>query len=223
MDKGIAALLDGTFIEGRTYEVIVTTVREKGKGTPNSAALGVVLHKDHFDMKVFKGSDTFNNLSELKRLGVNVIPVEAIDILAMAALRGWGSPEPEFEPDKYEKIRNFPFLKAATLVLDCRVDEWEESQGKDDFGAYHIASFKAVPEAYKVVTEGSKPIERGTSAVLEALVFATRWKVATGELKNFLYKRLKIYLGEAINKGGAANLRTVDLIDQFLKQSQTAK
>jgi hypothetical protein len=223
MDKGITALLDSTFTEGRTYEVVVTTVRDKGKGTPNSAALGIVRHGDHFDMKVFKGSDTFNNLRELKRLGVNVIPVESIDVLAMAALRGWGSPEPEFDADKYEQMKGFPFLKVAAIQFDCRVDEWEETMGKDDFGDFHIATFRAYPQAYRVVTEGAKPIERGTTVVLEALVFATRWKVATGELKLFLYKRLKIYMGEAINKGGSANLRAVDLIDQFLKQSKTAK
>jgi hypothetical protein len=222
MDK-ITALLDSTFIEGRTYEVVVTTVREKGKGTPNSAALGIVRHGDHFDMKVFKGSDTFNNLRELPRLGINVLPVESIDVLATAALRGWGSPEPEFDADKYEQQRGFPFLKVAAIQVDCRIDEWTETTGKDDFGPYHIATFRAYPEAYHVVTEGAKPIERGTSVVLEALVFATRWRVATGDLKNFLYKRLKIYMGEAINKGGSANLKTVDLIDQFLKQAKKAK
>ena len=215
--------MEQTFIEGRTYEVVVTTVREKGKGTPNSAALGIIRHGDHFTMKVYKGSDTFNNLRELKRLGINVIPVESIDILALAALRGWGSPEPEFEADKYEQMKGFPFLKVAAIQMDCLVEDWEESFGKDDFGQYHIATFKAIPGAYRVITEAGKPIERGTVAVLEALVFATRWKIATGELKNFLYKRLRIYLGETINKGGAANLRTVDLIDQFLKQAQKEK
>jgi hypothetical protein len=223
MDKGITALLDSTFLEGKTYEIIATTVREKGKGTPNSAALGIVRHGDHFDMKVFKGSDTFNNLRELPRLGINVIPVEAIDVLATAALRGWGSPEPEFDLDKYEQMRSFPFLKVAAIQIDCRIDEWTETTGKDEFGPYHIATFRAYPEAYRVVTEGQKPIERGTSVVLEALVFATRWKVATGDLKAFLCKRLKIYLDESIKKGGAANLRAVDLIDKFLKGKPTCK
>jgi hypothetical protein len=216
LEQGIVALLEKTFVEGKTYEVVVTTLRDKGKGSPNAAAIGVVRRGQDLHMKVFKGSDTFENLKGLKKLGINIITIQNINVIAQAALRGWGSPEAEFEPDQYENMRGFPFLKKAAVQIDCQAEDWTEQSGKDDFGQFHTATFKPVPEAYRINDENGRPVEKGTTVVLEALVFATRWKVATGELKAFLQQRLKIYLDKAIELGGEGNLKSVDIIHEFL-------
>jgi hypothetical protein len=216
LDQKIAGLLERTFTEGRTYEVIVTTMRDRGQGPPNAAAIGVVRRGQFLTMKVFKGSDTFDNLLAMKRLGINVITGDHIDMLAMAALRGWGSTEAEFGPEQYEDIRELPVLKFAAIQIDCAVEEWAEKDGKDDYGHYHNATFNAIPQAYRVKDENGRPIERGTKVVLEALVFATRWKVAEGELKQFLWQRLKVYIQKALDLGGEANLKALGLINDFL-------
>lgn len=219
MDQGIRGLLERIFVEGSTYEVIVTTIRDKGRGQPNAAAIGAVRHGASMAMKVFKGSDTFENLGSLKRLGINIITIDAVDVLAQAALRGWGSTEAEFSPDYYENMRDFPVLKCAAVQLDCIVEDWTETSGKDDYGTFHVAKFNAIPQAYRVKDESGRPIERGTRPVLEALVFATRWKVADGELRMFLWQRLKVYMQKALDEGGRANLRAVGLINDFLAKS----
>ena len=215
MEKELVRLLEGTFVEGKLYEVVVTTVRDRGKGAPNASAMGIAREGMAFNMRSYKGSDTFNNLRALKRLGINIVTADQVDFLARAALIGWGTEEAEFAPEEYENMRGFPFLKAAIIQLDCKVEDWTENYGQDDFGDYHIATFQAVPDAFKAKT-ACTPVERGTSAVLEALVFATRWKVAEGELKEFLWERLKAYMDKAHQQGGPANLKALDLLDKFV-------
>lgn len=216
MDQEIGGLLERTFNEGKTYEVIVTTMRDGGQGAPNAAAIGVVRRGQFFTMKVFKGSDTFENVLAVKRLAINVITGDHVDMLAMAALRGWGSTEAEFGAEEYERMREFPVLKSAAIQIDCSVEEWAEKDGKDDYGHFHNATFNAIPQAYRVKDETGRPIERGTKIVLEALVFATRWKVSEGELKKFLYQRLKVYMQKTLDLGGEANLKALGLINDFL-------
>lgn len=217
MDSDVKALLGDLFVEGRTYEVVVTTVRKKGKGAPNAAAMGVVRQGSDLQMRVFKGTDTFDNLRKLRRIGVNVVTVDEVDLLARAALFGWHSGEEEFPADRYENLRGFPFLKAAAVHLDCKVEGWTETYGKDEYGSYHVATFKAVVERHRVVKGGTVPLTRDGSPILEALVATTRWRVSEGGVREFLRERIERALADAKAGNRQSDMRAAGIIEGYLR------
>jgi hypothetical protein len=211
-----------TFSTGKHYEVIVSTKREvpegKGRPAPNAAAIGLSMKNDGAHFKVFEDSDTFENLRSSGWFGINVIPIGKIDLLARAALTGWASAEPEFEDSEYEYVVGFPFLKAASVQIVCQAEKIEYSDGSDEYGNYRYVGFRALSTHARSKDESVVPIERGSAPLLEALVLATRWRIAEGDGKKELGNRISSLIEKAGSEGNEAEKRAVTLIEGFMEK-----
>lgn len=221
MDEGDLGLLNRMFEAGRQYEVVGTTLGDRGKGKANAAALGVTWDGESFGLRVFKGSDTFRNLRGLRRLGINVVSMDEVHLIARSALVGWDTDEDEFEEDDYVHNRGFPFLKEASAHIDCTVDDWTENYGQDDIGSYHVAIFKAVPERARVMKDGVMPVERSGNPIIEAMVMVTRWQVTEGRTREYLREKVEGLLDMARSDPKDSICKAVEVVEGFLERNES--
>ena len=208
----------GPFREGKSYEVIITTVNKLGVlgEVPNAAAIGTTVRDGELGFKVYKGTNSYENLEEDPRFGINVVTHEEIDLVARAALFGWGSDEPEFDADDYEVFDRLPFLKAASVQLSCVMRDIDHEKGNDDHGGYELMTFKAVVKDERTLKGEVRPIERGSSPVLEALVDVTRWRISAPELKEGLKRGVEKHIERARGEGSEPVQRAILIVEEFM-------
>ena len=207
------------FSDAKDYEVIVTTVNKLGVlgDVPNAAAIGLKV-RDGLCLKVYKGTNTYDNLDEDPRFGINVVTQDEMDLLARAALYGWGSDEPEFDADDYEIFDGMPFLKAAAVQLSCEMKDKDREKGNDDHGGYELMVFKANVKDKRFLRKDARPIERGSSPVLDALVDVTRWSISAPALKEVLREKVEKDIERAREDGSEAVGRAILIIEEFLSR-----
>jgi hypothetical protein len=206
---------------GRSYEVIVTT-QEEGSSDQvrtNAAAIGLTMTEYGALMRVYMGSNTFANLLATGTLGINVITMEEVEFLAIAALRGWGTDEAEFGDEHYDQSMDFPFLNVARAWFLCEARKIVlDMDAVDEYGPAGHMSFLALPMESRVASKDIVPIERDRSPIVEALVMATRWRMAKGERKADLGTKMDSLLEVAKKDGNEAEMRAVRLLERYIGQ-----
>jgi len=206
------------FSEGNSYEVIITTVNKLGVlgEVPNAAAIGMTVRGGELRFRVHKGTNTYENLEEDPRFGINMVTHDEIDLVARAALYGWGSAEPEFDADDYEIFDRLPFLKAASVQISCEMNDVDREKGNDDHGGYEVMTFGAVVKDERVLKKEAGPIERGSSPVLEALVNVTRWSISDPKLKKDLRAEVEKDIERVRKVGPKAVQRAILIVEEFM-------
>lgn len=206
---------------GRSYEVIVTTQEEgsSDQGRTNAAAIGLTMTEYGALIKVYMGSNTFANLLATGTLGINVVTMDEIEYLAIAALRGWGTDEAEFDEEHYDQSMDFPFLNVARAWFLCEARKIVlDMDAVDEHGPAGHMSFLAIPREANVTVNRITPIERDLSPIVEALVLATRWRISKDEKKAELERRIHSLIEEVRKDGTTAVVRAIGLLEAYIKQ-----
>ena len=190
--------LDSYGIMEGINEVIVTTKSIDDR--PNAAPIGLIRRNGKLTVRVYNESHTCTNIKDTGLLAVNIVddPV----VFVQSALK-------DLDKEKFEFIEtgtgiNFPVLASSNgWVLF-----------KAGIKAGNIAATAELQFITgNIKSMGIRPINRGFNAVIEAAIYATRYKVFNDE--SFLSK-IKSY-ENLINKcGGCSEKEAYELIYKLL-------
>ncbi|MRG76900.1 MAG: DUF447 family protein, partial [ANME-2 cluster archaeon] len=175
--------LDSYGIMEGINEVIVTT--KSIDDQPNAAPIGLIRRNGRLTVRVYNESHTCTNIKDTGLLAVNIIddPV----VFVQSALE-------DLDKEKFEFIEtgtgiNFPVLASSYgwVIFKAEIKEGDIAT---------TAELQFITGNVKSM--GIRPINRGFNAVIEAAIYATRYKVFNDE--TFLSK-IKSYK-DIINKCG---------------------
>lgn len=179
-------------------EVIVTTKSINDR--PNAAPIGLIRRNGRLTVRVYNESHTCTNIKDTGLLAVNIIddPV----VFVQSALE-------DLDKEKFEFIEtgtgiNFPVLASSYgwVIFKAEIKEGDIAT---------TAELQFITGNVKSM--GIRPINRGFNAVIEAAIYATRYKVFNDE--TFLSK-IKSYK-DLINKcGGRSEKEAYKLIYKLL-------
>jgi hypothetical protein len=216
----ITDMLDGLGLsEGHWFETIVTT----NGPHKNAAAIGIRRVKNKLQMMIFEMSNTFENIQKGKeeqdhyRFAVNMISPSQIDLLCNAALRGWGSPIPEFPDEFYSDLGDTPVLKSARAWIICEPEEHHIEDVKDSWGkSSRMVLIAEIKDVVLNEADEFKPIKRGPEEPLvDALVYATKFKIAKGSMKDKCRSEVENLLDLAGNPSDDAHRETMEALKEF--------
>jgi hypothetical protein len=208
----IMSIDDINIEHGTTYETLVTTLNPGNQ--PNAAAVGVRRVDGKLRLKVFEGSNTFENLRNVDTFGINILETDQYDLAIKAALKGWGDAEPEFESSKYEYDNNIPFLKAAKSWIVCNIETSSIQELTDEYGKTQVMEIVAEVQDLILREKIETPLTRSPDLpILEAAILATRYKVTEGEVRQRIKTQIDDILKEIDNKN-----ELVDLLSNFLNK-----
>lgn len=217
---GFTEALDRMGIEtGKRYEAIVTT----NGPHKNAAAMGIRRLGETFNLKIFELSNTYDNIIKYKdnlgstRFGINLIDSSQIDLLCYSALRGWGSPIPEFPEDYYANGPETPVLKDAHVCIICEPVDYRIEDIKDGYGQTKRMDLTArIVEIIVNDTDDFEPISRQNSEpLLDALVIATKFKIAKGSMKDKCRNRVEELLGSAGTPSDVGHTLTMEALKEY--------
>ena len=193
---------------GITYETLVTTLNPGNQ--PNAAAVGVRrVDEDKLRLKVFEGSNTFENLRTADTFGINILETDQYDLAVKAALKGWGDTEPEFESSGYEFDNNIPFLKAAKCWIVCKIETSSIKELTDEYGKTYVMEIVAQTQDLILLEKIKTPLTRSPDLpILEAAILATRYKVASGEIQQKIKDQIDNILNNIENEKELVGLLT---------------
>jgi len=195
--------------EGRLYQTIVTT----GFHSPNAAAMGITRIGSEIMIRVFEGSDTYRNLGLDTRFVIHLVPLERELLVVEAALRGWGTGKPEFEFDRFDSFHGILYLVDVGDRIFCRAKKRKDIVVEDEVGS--SAALEAAGEVFRDETrDGIRPIAHKDSPLVEAAVWATRWKAADKDRRGPLQDRVFQYLDEA---EGVSDPGGIELVKRFME------
>ena len=190
--------LDSYGIMEGINEVIVTT--KSINDWPNAAPIGLIRRNGRLTVRVYNESHTCTNIKDTGLLAVNIIddPV----VFVQSALE-------DLDKEKFEFIEtgtgiNFPVLASSYgwVIFKAEITEGDIAT---------TAELQFITGNVKSM--GMRPINRGFNAVIEAAIYATRYKVFNDE--TFLSK-IKSYK-DIINKcGGRSEKEAYRLINKLL-------
>jgi hypothetical protein len=213
-------ILDQLGIENEIrYESIVTT----NGPHMNAAAIGVRRLDDKFHLRIFNMSNTFENIQRAEsdggsgKFAINLIDASQLELLCYAALRGWGSPIPEFAAEFFEKQNDVPVLKDAAASIICTPEKLEIEDIKDQWGsASRMELWADILEVLVRDPEGVEPIVRGPDEpLLDALVYATKFKVARGAMKDKCRNKVEELIEQAGRPGDVAHTLTMEALKEY--------
>lgn len=190
--------LDSYGIMEGINEVIVTT--KSIDDQPNAAPIGLIRRNGRLSIRVYNESHTCTNIKDTGLLAVNLVddPV----VFVQSALE-------DLDKEKFEFIEtgtgiNFPVLASSYgwVIFKAEIKEGDIAT---------TAELQFITGNVKSM--GIRPINRGFNAVIEAAIYATRYKVFNDE--TFLSK-IKSYK-DIINKcGGRSEKEAYRLINKLL-------
>ncbi|MBN2110602.1 MAG: DUF447 family protein [Methanosarcinaceae archaeon] len=195
LDKDID--LDSFGIYEGISETIVTTMRG---WTPNAAPMGIIRKKDRLFIRLFKGSNTYENVLAEKTLVANVTYDPVLFVLSTFT----ELEDTEFEPNSFNGISVSPLKKAQCWVaFEC-----VNSKLTTETFVSELVPIRAHLNKCRI-----RAPNRGFNGVIEACVHATRYQL-TGDEKYL--KLIKAY-GDIVEKcGGEAEKEAMELIYDFL-------
>ncbi len=190
--------LDSYGIMEGINEVIVTT--KSIDDLPNAAPIGLIRRNGKLTVRVYNESHTCTNIKDTGLLAVNIVddPV----VFVQSALE-------DLDKDQFEFIEtgigiNFPVLASSNgwVIFKAGITEGDIATTAElQFIAGNIKSM------------GIRPINRGFNAVIEAAIYATRYKVFSDET---ILSKIKSY-ENVINKcGGRSEKEAYSLINKLL-------
>ena len=190
--------LDSYGIMEGINEVIVTT--KSIDDQPNAAPIGLIRRNGRLTVRVYNESHTCTNIKDTGLLAVNIIddPV----VFVQSALE-------DLDKEKFEFIEtgtgiNFPVLVSSNGWVIFKAEIKEGNIATTAELQFITGNIKSM---------GIRPINRGFNAVIEAAIYATRYKVFKDE--TFLSK-IKSYK-DVINKcGGRSEKEAYKLIYKLL-------
>lgn len=221
--------------KGNLYEILATTFSIANKKEiiePNTACMGIkVNEKNKIQITPFHTTTTYRNLKDNGYLVINF--VNDIYLYALAALK---SPEysDEFRLNQYiylslkkrgrNKFRTFPILKSSWGFLIGETTKEIENIKKDNYGESLSSTFEIKIFYSEKNKESFKLFNRAENLALEAIVLATKLKVAKNSNNNELYekliKQIQSYM-EIIRRIGKNQhaLKAIELVGKYIDKN----
>ncbi len=184
--------------EGRIYETIAT-FEPTGTGWTNATALGIWVVDDRICFRSFAGSNLYDqirsslgiigdrqHLREPELLCINLPDHDRIDLLAYAALRGWGNEEEELPSACVDHLnlegRSVPMISVLPSII-VEIEGAIPSTVTDDLGTSSVLGVSTRPVKVLGPNSGwTGPLTRNDSNLIQALVLRTRMRVLTHRL-----------------------------------------
>lgn len=182
------------------YDGISETIFTTGLDSPNAAPMGLIRKNDRFQIRLFKGSQTYENVVNEKWLVVNVV----IDPVVFVRSAFTNLDNTEFDTFFIDN-KQYPFLKDALsyVLFECSDIKFTKNTLVADILPVHASINRNIIKAPN----------RGFNAVLDASIHATRYLV----LGMDKYLDLIYELEKTVKKcGGTREKQAMELLYDFL-------
>jgi len=185
---------------GYLYEIIATTysISEDGKEIkPNASCMGIrVIEDNKIQISPFSQTSTYRNLKKSSTIAINF--VNDVYLYALAALKEQKSSIglTEFPPEYYEfkyldkLAMDVPYIKKAWGILVGEVSQETQKIKHNDFGEMIIPIFKLNIIFCEKLRDSFKIFNRAENLALEAIILATRLKIAKNKNDNQLFFKI---------------------------------
>ena len=199
--------------ENYLYEVLATTFSIINNNIiPNTACMGIrLIDNNSIKLRPYPNTSTYNNLRSKKLITLNF--VDDIFLYALASLKDLKrSRNIKIFPEEfydYYKIKNkekikeifknhsnsemvsLPYIKQAWAMIACVVRDEEQIVKNDDLGELRVIEFTlSIISCYKF-KESFKLFNRAESLAMEAIILATKLKVAEERKDKALFQKLE--------------------------------
>ena len=214
------------------YEIIATTFsteKDRQLIIPNASCMGIKLNKKNkIEISPFHNTTTYRNLKENGYIVINF--VDDIYLYALAALK---TPESSIKfPLEYylytslkskgkKGYRTFPCVKQSWGILIGKITNEVQIINKDKYGESLRSTFEVEIFYSQKYRDSFKLFNRAENLALEAIVLATRLKVAK-EMNNFelfdtLHEKIIEYKENVERFGRSKNvLKVFDLVSDYI-------
>lgn len=182
------------------YDGISETIFTTGTDSPNAAPMGLICKDDRIQIRLFKGSQTYENVVNEKCLVANVV----IDPVVFARSTFTNLYDEEFDTVSVNN-RKYPFLKNALsyVIFECSDIRYTKNTLVADVLPLYACINRNVIKAPN----------RGFNAVLDALIHATRYRVFDDEK----YLNMVYELNNTVKKcGGSKENRAMKILYDYL-------
>lgn len=182
------------------YDGISETIFTTGTDSPNAAPMGVIRKNDRNQIRLFKGSQTYENVVNERWMVVNVV----IDPVVFVRSAFANLDDAEFDTFFIDN-KQYPFLKGALsyVLFECSNIKFTKNTLVADISPVHASINRNIIKAPN----------RGFNAVLDASIHATRYLVLGGEK----YLDLIYELEKIVKKcGGTREKQAMELLYNFL-------
>ena len=168
------------------YEVIITTIDNKGKS--NAAPFGLrVLEDNEVFLRIFEGGTTIKNIKEKEEFVVNVTTDPLMFTLATT----------NTIPDEYlTRISNktatndeLVYLTDADAYFICEVKNLKEALREDDIKSSDVNYIKSEVIEINIKNKCVKPMNRAIHALIEALVNYSRINIVDDDAREYFLER----------------------------------
>ena len=168
------------------YEVIITTIDNKGKS--NAAPFGLrVLEDNEVFLRIFEGGTTIKNIKEKEEFIVNVTTDPLMFTLATT----------NTIPDEYlTRISNktatndeLVYLTDADAYFICEVKNLKEALREDEIKSSDVNYIKSEVIEINIKNKCVKPMNRAIHALIEALVNYSRINIVDEDTQEYFLER----------------------------------
>lgn len=217
--------------EGNLYEIIATTysITKNGKEIkPNASCMGIrMIEGGQIQISPFYSTITYKNLKDYSTIAINF--VDDVYLYALAALK-----EPDSSisltdfPSKYydfkyleSRTMDIPYIKEAWGILIGEVSQEYQNTKTDDLGEVIIPIFKLDVIFTEKLQETHKLFNRAENLALEAIILATRLKIAKKNQNQVLLSKIHEKIKDLIEnierfgKNKRAQ-KTIYLVDKYI-------
>jgi len=213
------------------YEVIATTyssLEENKEIRPHASCMGIrLIGEDQIQISPFFSTTTYKNLKDSSIITLNF--VDNIYLYALAALKEPNSPIGLTTfPSKYYSFKyleslamDVPFITKSWGIIIGKVAHEFYKTRKDDLGEMMIPVFKLDIIYTEKFRESNRLVNRAENLALEAIILATRLKVAIQNQNEAQFMKMYDKIGEylkMIEKIGKNEnaLKVIELINNYL-------
>ncbi|MFX1366027.1 MAG: DUF447 domain-containing protein [Promethearchaeota archaeon] len=212
------------------YEIITTTysIDDKiGNISPNASCMGIRLEENNkIIINPYPSTTTYKNLRETSFIALNF--VNDVYLYALAALKDpnslIGLTEFPLKYYGYQYIESFnmdiPYIKKAWAILIGKVSKELQKTRQDSLGEMVIPVFMLDIIFAKKFQETHKLFNRAENLALEAIILATRLKIAKKNqnqvLISSIYEKIQDIIGNIKRFGkNEKALKTIEIISRY--------
>ncbi len=182
------------------YEIIATTysITKSGKEIkPNASCMGIrMIEGGQIQISPFYSTITYKNLKDYSTIAINF--VDDVYLYALAALKELDSPISLTDfPSKYydfkyleSHAKDVPYIRKAWGILIGKVSQEFQKTKNDDLGEVIIPVFKLDVIFTEKLQETHKLFNRAENLALEAIILATRLKIARENQNQALFSKI---------------------------------
>ncbi len=213
------------------YEILATTYaldEENNEIIPNMACMGIrIVDNDIIKISPYPNTTTYSNLKSNKFLAINF--VNDVSLYALAALKEFPPDFKESQKDyyKYKEVSEnrvqIPYIKEAWATLYGEVVGESQKTKKNGLGEVNLTEFTIKIFELEKKGDSFNLFNRAENLVLEAIILATRLKVAKEisdqELFNSIYNEIIDYSDDIKRFGqNKAALKALKMVLNFVER-----